>query len=161
MLCITRCSSELPFSAAATGTRSACVYTDNMAAESGVFIHAEAVQRKSRVYRPGLTKAQTSSRVSPLAITARHRRQRPRPDGAALIWYVLCFCLKPLLLMRAGRGGGGAGAGVGMGALPLHSTGSSHTSGRRINEEPYMALTPHPIEVLECCRPERSERTSA
>jgi hypothetical protein len=32
-------------------------------------MHAGAVQRKSRVYRPGLTKAQTSSRVSPLAMT--------------------------------------------------------------------------------------------
>eukprot|EP00964_Phaeocystis_antarctica_P142719 scaffold108050_cov78-Phaeocystis_antarctica.AAC.1 len=53
-----------------------------MAAESGAFIHAEAVQRKSREYRPGLTNTQTSSRVSPLAITARHRRQRPRPDGS-------------------------------------------------------------------------------
>ena len=133
MLCITRCSSELPFSAAATGTRSACVYTDNMAAESGVFIHAEAVQRKSRVYRPGLTKAQTSSRVSPLAITARHRRQRPRPDGATHMWYVIFFCLKPLLLMRAGRGGGGAGAGTGAFLLRWRLTGSSHTSGRRIS----------------------------
>ena len=77
------------------------------------------------------------------------------------MWYVLCFCLKPLLLMRAGRGGGGAGAGVGMGALPLHSTGSSHTSGRRINEEPYMALTPHPREVLECCADQREVRELA
>ena len=84
-----------------------------MAAESGAFIHAEAVQRKSRVYRPGLTNAQTSSRVSPLAMHVRHRRQRPRPDGATHMWYVLCFCLKLLLLMRAGRGGGGARAGTG------------------------------------------------
>ena len=55
------------------------------------------------------------------------------------MWYVLCFCLKPLLLMRAGRGGGGAGAGAGMNTgagaflLPLCFTGSSHTSGRRIS----------------------------
>eukprot|EP00964_Phaeocystis_antarctica_P033837 scaffold19198_cov68-Phaeocystis_antarctica.AAC.3 len=82
-----------------------------MATESCASIHAEAVQRKSRVYRPGLTKAQTSSRVSPLAINARHRRQRPRPDGATLKRYVLFFCLKPLLLMSASRGDGGAGAG--------------------------------------------------
>ena len=104
-----------------------------MAAESGAFIHAEAVQRKSREYRPGLTNTQTSSRVSPLAITARHRRQRPRPDGAKLMWYVLCFCLKPLLLMGAGGGGGGAVAGTGAFFLRWRLTGSSHTSGRRIS----------------------------
>ena len=104
-----------------------------MAAESGASMHAEAVQRKSRVYRPGLTKAQTSSRVSPLAITARHRRQRSRPDGATHMWYVLCFGLKPLLLMRAGRGGGGAGAGTGAFLLRWRLTGSSQTSGKRIS----------------------------
>ena len=108
-----------------------------MAAESGASMHAGSVQRKSRVYRPGLTNAQTSSRVSPLAMHVRHRRQRPRPDGATHMWYVLCFCLKPLLLMRAGRGGGGAGAGAGTntgtGAFLLRFTGSSHTSGRRIS----------------------------
>ena len=53
------------------------------------------------------------------------------------MWYVLCFGLKPLLLMRAGRGGGGAGAGAGTntgtGAFLLRFTGSSHTSGRRIS----------------------------
>ena len=59
-----------------------------MAAESGASIHTEAVQRKSRVYRPGLTKAQTSSRASPLAMHIRHRRQRPRHDGATLMRYV-------------------------------------------------------------------------
>ena len=82
-----------------------------MDAESGASIHAGAVQRKSRVYRPGLTKAQTSSRVSPFAMTARHRRQRPRPDGAALMRYVLFFCLKPLLT-GAGCGGAVLGAGA-------------------------------------------------
>ena len=109
-----------------------------MAAESGVFIHAEAVQRKSRVYRPGFTKAETSSRVLPLAMTARHRRQRPRPDGAALIRYVLFFGLKPLLLTGAGCGGAvGAGAGpnagVGTFFLRWRFAGSSHTSGSQIN----------------------------
>ena len=91
-----------------------------MAAESGASIHVGAVQRKSRVYRPGLTKAQISSRVSPLAMTARHRRQRPRPDGAALMRYVLFFCLKPLLLAGAGCGGAvgaGAGSNAGLDAL--------------------------------------------
>ena len=77
-----------------------------------------------------------------MAMTARHRRQRARPDGATLKRYVLCFCLKPLLLMGAGCGCGGAGAGVGpntgTGAFLLRwrLTGSSHTSGRRINVEP-------------------------
>ena len=75
-------------------------------------MHAGVVQRKSSVYRPGRTKAQTSSRVSPLTMTARHRRQRARPDGASLIRYVLFFCLKPLL--DAGREDGGGGAGEGM-----------------------------------------------
>ena len=112
-----------------------------MAAESGASIHAGAVQRKSRVYRPGLTKAQTSSRVSPLAMTARHRRQRPRPDGAALIRYVLFFGLKPLLLTGAGCGGAvGAGAGTNTGVgtffLRWRFAGSSHTSGSQINMKP-------------------------
>eukprot|EP00964_Phaeocystis_antarctica_P031726 scaffold17938_cov61-Phaeocystis_antarctica.AAC.3 len=111
-----------------------------MAAESGASIHAGAAQRKSRVYRPGRTKAQTSSRVSPLAMTARHRRQRARPDGATLMRYVLFFCLKPLLLMGAGCGCGGAVAGpnAGTGAFLLRWSfaGSSHKSGRRINVEP-------------------------
>ena len=84
-------------------------------------MHAGAVQRKSKVYRPGLTKTQTSSRASPLGMTARHRRQRPRPVGAALMRYVLFLCLKPLLLTGAGCGGGGAVAGpnAGMGAFLL------------------------------------------
>ena len=101
-------------------------------------MHAGAVQRKSKVYRPGLTKTQTSSRASPLAMTARHRRQRPRPDGAALIRYVLFFCLKPLLLTGAGCGGAvGEGArtntGVGTFFLRWRFAGSSHTSGSQIN----------------------------
>ena len=112
-----------------------------MDAESGASIHAGAVQRKSRVYRPGLTKAQTSSRVSPFAMTVRHRRQRPRPDGAALMRYVLFFCLKPLLLTGAGCGGAvGAGAdtntGTGAFLLRWRFTGRVHSSGRRINDEP-------------------------
>ena len=96
-------------------------------------MHAGSVQRKSRVYRPGLTNAQTSSRVSPLAMHVRHRRQRPRPDDATLMQYVIFFCLKPLLLMRAGRGGGGAGAGTGAFLLRWRLTGSSQTSGKRIS----------------------------
>ena len=40
-----------------------------MAAERGASMHAGAVQRKSIVYHPGLTNAETSSRVSPLAMT--------------------------------------------------------------------------------------------
>ena len=87
-------------------------------------MHAGAVQRKSSVYRPGLTKAQTSSRVSPFAMTDRHRRQRARPDGAALMRYVDFSCLKPLHLVGAGCGGGG-GTGAWHGrllpfALALH-----------------------------------------
>ena len=71
-------------------------------------------------------------------MTARHRRQRPRPDGAALMRYVLCFCVKPLL--EAGRDGGG---GVRTGASAILSLrwlagGGSHRSGRKITEEPCM-----------------------
>ena len=91
------------------------------------------------MYRPGLTKAQTSSRVSPLAMTARHRRQRPRPDGAALMRYVLFLCLKPLLLTGTGCSGAvGAGTNTGVDTFLLRwrFAGSSHTSGKRINEEP-------------------------
>ena len=106
-------------------------------------MHAGAVQRKSRVYRPGLTKAQTSSRVSPLAMTVRHRRQRARPDGAALMRYVLFSCLKPLhLIGTACGGGGGAGAG-GMGSFFLlrwRFTGRLQSSGNRISWEPYMGF---------------------
>ena len=98
------------------------------------------------MYRPGLTKAQTSSQGSPLAMTARHRRQRPRPDGATLIRYVLFFCLNPLLLMGTGCGGGGgcAGAGTDTGAaffLRWCFTGRSHRSGKKIKEEPYMGVS--------------------
>ena len=103
-------------------------------------MHAGAVQRKSIVYHPGLTNAETSSRVSPLAMTARHRRQRARPDGAALMRYVLCFCLKPLLLAGAGCDGGG-GTGVGAGTaffLRQRFTRRSQSSGSKINEEPYI-----------------------
>ena len=110
-----------------------------MAAESGALIHAGAVQRKSKVYRPGLTKAQASSRVSPLAMTARHRRQRPRPVGAALMRYVLFLCLKPLLLTGAGCGGAvGEGANTGVDAFLLRwrFAGRSHTSGSQISMEP-------------------------
>ena len=102
-------------------------------------MHAGAVQRKSIVYRPGLTKAQTSSRVSPLAMTVRHRRQRARPDGAALMRYVLCFCLKPLLLTGAGCGCGGTGVGAGTAFfLRQRFTRISQSSGSKINEEPYI-----------------------
>ena len=77
-----------------------------------------------------------------MAMTARHRRQRARPDGATLMRYVLFFCLKPLLLMGAGCGCGGAGACAGQNAgtgaflLRWSFAGSSHKSGRRINVEP-------------------------
>ena len=114
-----------------------------MAAERGASMHAGAVHRKSIVYRPGLTKAQTSSRVSPLAMTVRHRRQRARPDGAALMRYVLFSCLKPLhLIGTACGGGGGAGAG-GMGSFFLlrwRFTGRLQSSGNRISWEPYMGF---------------------
>ena len=102
-------------------------------------MHAGAVHRKSIVYRPGLTKAQTSSRVSPLAMTVRHRRQRARPDGATLKRYVLCFCLKPLLLTGAGCGCGGTGVGAGTAFfLRQRFTRRSQSSGSKINEEPYI-----------------------
>ena len=102
-------------------------------------MHAGAVQRKSIVYRPGRTKAQTSSRVSPLAMTVRHRRQRARPDGAALMRYVLCFCLKPLLLTGEGCGCGGTGVGAGTAFfLRQRFTRRSQSSGSKINEEPYI-----------------------
>ena len=103
-------------------------------------MHAGAVQRKRRVYRPGFTKAQISSRVSPLAMIARHRRQRPRPDGATLMRYVLDFCLKPLL--DAGRGD--SGVGVSTDALRWRFTGgTSHRSGMTIKEGPYMSVGGH------------------
>ena len=106
-------------------------------------MHAGAVQRKRRVFRPGLTKAQTSSRVSPLAMTARHRRQRARPDGDTLILYVDFSCLKPLHLIGASCGGGrGAGAG-GTGSFCLlrwRFTGRLQSSGNRISWEPYMGF---------------------
>ena len=76
-----------------------------------------------------------------MAMTARHRRQRARPDGATLMRYVLIFCLKPLLLMGVGCGCGGAGAGAGSntgtGAFLLRwrFTGRAHSSGKRINGE--------------------------
>ena len=102
-------------------------------------MHAGAVQRKSIVYLPGLTKAQTSSRVSPLAMTARHRRQRARPDGAALMRYVDFACLKPLHLVGAGcGGGGGAGAGGAFFLLRWRFAGRLQSSGNRISWEPYM-----------------------
>ena len=102
-------------------------------------MHAGAVQRKSRLYRPGLTKAETSSRVSPLAMTVRHRRQRARPDGATLKRYVLCFCLKPLLLTGAGCGCGGTGVGAGTAFfLRQRFTRRSQSSGSKINEESYI-----------------------
>ena len=104
-------------------------------------MHAGAVQRKSRVYRPGLTKAQTSSRVSPFAMTDRHRRQCPRPDGDTLMRYVDFSCLKPLHLVGAGCGGGG-GTGAGLGTFFLlrwRFTGRLQSSGNRISWEPYMA----------------------
>ena len=103
-------------------------------------MHEGAVQRKSSVYRPGFTKAETSSRVSPLPMTARHRRQRARPDGAALMRYVLCFCLNPLLLAGAGCDGGG-GTGVGAGTalfLRQRFTRRLQLSGSKINEEAYI-----------------------
>eukprot|EP00964_Phaeocystis_antarctica_P139753 scaffold104561_cov66-Phaeocystis_antarctica.AAC.1 len=93
-----------------------------MADESGASIHAGAVQRMSSVYRPGRTKAQTSSRASPLGMQRRQRRHRARPVGAALMRYVLFFCLKPLLLTGAGCGsavGAGAGTNTGVGAFLL------------------------------------------
>ena len=62
-------------------------------------MHVLLVQRSRRVYLPGLTKTHTSSRVSPFEIKFRHRRQRPRPVGAALILYVLGCSLNPLLLL--------------------------------------------------------------
>ena len=104
-------------------------------------MHAGAVQRKSSVYRPGLTKAQTSSRVSPFAMTDRHRRQCPRPDGATLMRYVDFSCLKPLQLVSAGCGGG-SGTGAGLGTFFLlrwRFAGRLQSSGNRISWEPYMA----------------------
>ena len=79
-----------------------------------------------------------------MAMTVRHRRQRARPDGAALMRYVLFLCLKPLL--DAGCGGGAGVLGVGVGTntgaglvLRLRFTGGrSHRSGRKIKEEPCM-----------------------
>ena len=62
-------------------------------------MHVDSVHRNSSVYRPGLTKTQTSSRVAPLEMEFRHRRQRLRPVGALLMRYVLRCCLKPLLLL--------------------------------------------------------------
>ena len=58
-----------------------------------------------------------------------------------LMRYVLFFCLKPLLLTSAwcdGVVGAGAGTNTGVGAFLLcwRIAGSSHTSGRRINDEP-------------------------
>ena len=62
---------------------------------------------------------QIGGQVAPLA-NYEHRRQRPRPDGAALMRYVLFFCLKPLLLAGAGCGGAvGAGAGSNAGLEAL------------------------------------------
>ena len=110
-----------------------------MAAARGVSMHACAVQRKRRVYRPGLTKAQTSIRVSPLAITARHRRQRPRPDGATLRRYVLDFCVKPLLDASLGDSCVCVGATF---VLRWRFTGGrSQRSGITIKEEPYMSAS--------------------
>ena len=72
-------------------------------------------------------------------MTARHRRQRPRPDGAALMRYVLCFCLKPLL--EAGCDGGGGVRTDTSASFFLRWRfvgGGSHRSGRKITEEPYI-----------------------
>ena len=104
-------------------------------------MHAGAVQRMSSVYLPGRTKAQTSSRASPLGMQRRQRRHRARPVGAALMRYVLFLCLKPLLLTGAGCGGAvgeGAGTNTGVGTFFLRwrFAGSSHTSGSQINMEP-------------------------
>ena len=118
-------------------------------------MHAGAVQRKSRVYRPGLTKAQTSSRVFPFAMTDRHRRQCPRPDGDTLMRYVDFSCLKPLHLVGAGcgdRGGSGTGAGLGVFfLLRWLFAGRLQSSGNRISWEPYIGWAvgaavylPHP-----------------
>ena len=76
-----------------------------------------------------------------MAMTARHRRQRPRPVGAALMRYVLFLCLKPVLLTGAGCGGAvGEGArtntGVGTFFLRWRFAESSHTSGSQINMDP-------------------------
>ena len=55
-----------------------------------------------------------------MGMQRRHRRQHPRPVGAALMRYVLFLCLKPLLLTGAGCGGAvGEGANTGVDAFLL------------------------------------------
>ena len=94
-----------------------------MDAESGASIHAGAVQRKSRVYRPGLTKAQTSSRVSPFAMTV-----RPTPAAAPTPRRCRAYAVRALFLPEAFAADGcrvrrrrrrGRGHEHGHGRLPL------------------------------------------
>ena len=78
-----------------------------------------------------------------MAMTARHRRQRARPDGAALMRYVDFACLKPLHLVGAGCGGGGGAGACGTGGFCLlrwRFTGRLQSSGNRISWEPYMGF---------------------
>ena len=89
-----------------------------------------------------------------MAMTVRHRRQRARPDGAALMRYVLCFCLKPLLLTGAGCGCGGTGVGAGTAFfLRQRFTRISQSSGSKINEEPYIGGHTQLCVLLLVCGP--------